>query len=274
MTRYKRYFPIPYLLAATLALGHVVFHLLKSPEVGLAWVGALVAISPLVAFMASLVLFKRARTTRHSILVLVPALLGTMLSFLAYESPASWYALWLGLLPSLAYFFWYSRLDRSAPTPIAVGGTLPELGLRDADGNTVRASNGRYALYMFVRGNWCPLCMAQVREIAAQYRELATRGVDIYVITSQPDNHTRTLARRFDVPIRFCVDEGGRLARRLGIEHPGGVPFLIGGYGVDSVLPTVLITDPQRKIIFVDMTDNYRIRPEPATFLAVLDARG
>ncbi|MEJ2239971.1 MAG: redoxin domain-containing protein [Gemmatimonadales bacterium] len=214
MTRFKRYFPIPYLLAATLALGHVVFHLLKSSEVGLAWVGALVAVSPLVAFMASLVLLKRAR-----------------------------------------------------------GGPLLELVLRDADGNAVPVSNERHALFMFVRGNWCPLCMAQVREIAAQYRELEARGVDLYVITPQPDNHTRALARRFDVPIRFCVDEGGGLARRLGIQHPGGVPFLIRGYGVDSVLPTVLITDPQRKIIFVDMTDNYRVRPEPATFLAVLDAR-
>ena len=150
---------------------------------------------------------------------------------------------------------------------------MPELALCDADGNTVHASNERHALYMFVRGNWCPLCMAQVREVAAQYRELEARGVDIYVITSQPENRARTLAEKFDVPIRFCVDEGGRLARRLGIEHPGGVPFLIGGYGADSVLPTVIITDPQRKIIFADVTDNYRVRPEPATFLAALDAR-
>ncbi|MGD8609360.1 MAG: redoxin family protein [Myxococcales bacterium] len=273
MTRFKRYFPIPYLLVATFALGHMVYHLVRSPELSLAWFGALIAISPLVAFMSSLVLFRRARTTRNSVLVLALALLGTVVSFVDYEGPASWYALLLGLLPSLGYFFWYSRLDRSAPTPIAVGVTLPELALRDADGNAVHASNERHALYMFVRGNWCPLCMAQVREVAAQYRELEARGVDIYVITSQPDSHTRALARRFHVPIRFCIDQGGRLARQLGIEHPGGVPFLIGRYGVDKVLPTVLITEPQRKIIFADMTDNYRIRPEPGTFLAALDAR-
>ncbi|MGB3052567.1 MAG: hypothetical protein WBB42_16315, partial [Polyangiales bacterium] len=39
-----------------------------------------------------------------------------------------------------------------------------------------------------------------------------------------------------------------------------------------SVLPTVLITDPDRTIIFADMTDNYCVRPEPSTFLAALDA--
>jgi hypothetical protein len=44
------------------------------------------------------------------------------------------------------------------------------------------------------------------------------------------------------------------------------------GYEADSVLPTVLITDPYGTIIFADLTDNYRVRPEPSTFLAALDA--
>lgn len=272
MNRLKRYFPIPYLLAAMLALGHGIFHLLTTPGLDLAWIGAVIAIFPLVAFMSSLVLFKRARTKRTSILVLSLAVAGAVLSLVDYETPASWYALFLGLLPSLGYFFWYSKLDRSAPTPIALGATLPVLALRDAEGNEVRASDDRYALYMFVRGNWCPLCMAQVGEVAKQYRELEARGVDVYVITSQPESQTRALAERFDAPIRFCVDDGGRLARQLGIDHPGGVPFLMRGYEADSVLPTVIITTPARKIIFADLTDNYRVRPEPSTFLAALDA--
>jgi hypothetical protein len=72
------------------------------------------------------------------------------------------------------------------------------------------------------------------------------------------------------------VDDEGELARRLGIEHIGGVPFLMDtlGYDSDSVLPTIVITDPSRKIIFVDLTDNYRVRPELSTFLAALDAQG
>ena len=75
--------------------------------------------------------------------------------------------------------------------------------------------------------------------------------------------------------MRFCVDEGGRLSRLLGIGHIGGVPFLMEplGYEADSVMPTVVITDPGRRIIFTDLTDNYRVRPEPSTFLAALDAQ-
>lgn len=275
MNRFKRYFPIPYLIAASVVIGLLLRDLVRSGELGLASLGALVAVVPLVSFMFSLVVIKRPRTMRNQYAILALAVVGTGLSFLGFASPASWYALFLGLLPSFAYVFWYSVLDRTMPSPIEVGAKLPKLDLFDTDGNAVAPSDGKHALYMFVRGNWCPLCMAQVKEIAAQYRELEARGVEVFLIARQPEANTRALAKRFDAPIRFCVDEDGRLARQLGIEHVGGVPFLMDtlGYEADSVLPTVLITDPSGTIIFADLTDNYRVRPEPRTFLSVLDAQ-
>jgi len=271
----KRYFPIPYLMAALAAIGHIVVHLVRSPEAGIAWWGALVAIVPLVTFMSSLVVVKRARTSRYLYPVLALAVIGTTLSFLGFASPASWYALFLGLITSFVYVFWYSVLDRTGPTVIEVGATLPELELYDSEGNSITPTQGKHGLYMFVRGNWCPLCTAQVKEVAAQYRELEARGVEVFLIARQPARNMRALARRFDAPIRFCVDEDGQLARRLGIEHIGGVPFLMEtlGYDSDSVLPTVVIVDSSRRIIFADSTDSYRVRPEPSTFLAALDAQ-
>jgi len=275
LSAWKRYFPIPYLILGTAAIVHLVSHLVRSPEAGLAWVGALVAVVPLVSFMLSLAVIKRARTFRHQYLILALAVVGTTMSFLDFESPASWYALFLGLVPTFVYVFWYSVLNRSVPTPLQVGANMPELDLRDGDGHAVIPSEGKYGLYMFVRGNWCPLCMAQVKEIAAQYRELEARGVEVFLISRQRAANSRSLARRFDAPIRFCVDEEGNLARQLGIEHVGGVPFLMEplGYEADSVMPTVVITDPARRVIFADLTDNYRVRPDPSTFLEVLDAQ-
>lgn len=272
----KRYFPIPYLILASVAIGHIITHLVRAPEAGLAWVGALVAVAPLAVFMSSLVLFQRARTSRNQYPLLALALVGTVVSFVGFESPASWYALFLGLIGTFAYVFWYSILDRPVQSVLSVGATLPELELFDDEGNPVTATAGKHGLYMFIRGNWCPLCMAQVKEIAAQYRELEARGVEVFLISRQPAANTRALAKRFDAPIRFCVDEDGRLARQLGIEHLGGVPFLMEplGYDADSVLPTVLIIDPSRRIIFSDLTDIYRVRPELSAFLAALDAQG
>lgn len=274
MPRLKRYFPIPYIVVGSLVIAYGVWKIVEAPAMPWAWFGAVAAIAPFVLFLLSLAVVRRARTARNQVALLVTSVVGTLVSLLSYESPASWLALFLGLVPSLAYVFWYSKLDRSGSIGLSVGATLPELDLVDAEGNPVVPTPGKHVLYMFVRGNWCPLCMAQVKEIASEYRELEARGVEVFVITPQPETKTRALANRFDVPMRFCVDKGNRVARKLGIEHREGVAFGIEalGYDAETVLPTVLITDPQRRLIFADLTDNYRVRPEPSTFLAALDA--
>ena len=44
------------------------------------------------------------------------------------------------------------------------------------------------------------------------------------------------------------------------------------GYDSETVLPTIIITNTNTKghILWAHETDNYRIRPEPDTFLKVL----
>jgi hypothetical protein len=43
------------------------------------------------------------------------------------------------------------------------------------------------------------------------------------------------------------------------------------GYDSDVPRPTVFLTAAGGALMYYDLTDNYRIRPEPAEFLAVLD---
>jgi len=46
------------------------------------------------------------------------------------------------------------------------------------------------------------------------------------------------------------------------------------GYDSDTVLPTAILTDQNGVILFTDQTDNYRVRPEPDTFLRVFTEHG
>lgn len=46
------------------------------------------------------------------------------------------------------------------------------------------------------------------------------------------------------------------------------------GYDSDTVLPTVIITDKDGRIVWTHETDNYRVRPEPDTYLEVLRRHG
>ena len=50
---------------------------------------------------------------------------------------------------------------------------------------------------------------------------------------------------------------------------PAGMEIL--GYDKDTVYPTVLITDADGRIIYSDLTNNYRIRPEPEEFIKLLN---
>jgi mannose-6-phosphate isomerase-like protein (cupin superfamily) len=44
-------------------------------------------------------------------------------------------------------------------------------------------------------------------------------------------------------------------------------------YATDTVMPAVIMTIGEGKIIFVDLTDNYRFRPELKDFLKVSEVQ-
>ncbi len=275
MQTLKRLFVMPYLLASLLAAGHCVWHIATAETVELAWYGAALALVPMLGFMVYLAISSTARTSRFMWIQLAGALLGSALAAVELQPvlPVV-YTLVLGLGGVLAYIFWYSMLDRGVNTVLQPGWELPEFELEDADGNAVASSSfrGRKLLMMFYRGNWCPLCVAQVRELAERYRELEKRGVNVVLISPQPHKNTRQLAEKFDVPMQFYVDRDNRAASILQIAHRGGIALGISGYGADTVYPTVIIADERGRIMYTDLTENYRLRPEPDVFLDFLDS--
>lgn len=274
MQHLKRYFVVPFLLCCVLASAHTLWHIATTSPVDPAWYGAAIALLPMLGFMIFLGIGSRARTSARMPLQCLAAVAGALLSLTGEQPALPMVYVWLlGLGGVSAYVFWYSRLGRGANRVLAVGEPLPEFELEDTDGNAISSRRflGRKAVLLFYRGNWCPLCVAQVRELADQYRELADRGADVILISPQPHKQTRQLATRFEVPLQFYVDRGGRAARQLDILHKDGIALGISGYGNDTVLPTVLITDEAGTLLYADLTDNYRVRPEPAAFLSILD---
>lgn len=278
--RLKRLFVLPHFAFLGLVLVHSLW---RSATTGLApvWLGPLLVAGGFFAFMGWVMATGAARTSRH-----LPGLLSTGAAGLALalagaglgSAPAGLPVAYAtaGFASLLLYVFWYSRLDRRPSEALRPGAELPEFVIEDERGEPLSslALRGQPVVWLFFRGNWCPLCMAQIRELAERYKALEARGAQVALVSPQSHEHTRALARRFEVPFRFLVDRGGRAARELGILHEGGVPAGMPGYGVDTILPTAIVTDAEGRILFVDQTDNYRVRPEPDTFLAVLDAAG
>lgn len=245
-----------------------------------AWGGVLLTTAPLLTVITWLMTLKNvARTSAHFPFVNFLGAIGAGLAVWAWighgadiAAPLLALGAWLGFL---LYAYWFSTFGGRLPSArLSVGEALPHFTLKSAGGASVTSAQltDRPAILIFFRGNWCPLCMAQIKELAARYRDLSDLGVRVALISPQPHGNTMALAEKFKVNFDFLTDEGNAAARVLGIENANGTPMgmQMFGYANDTVLPTVVITGSDGKVVWTHQTDNYRIRPEPDTYLEVL----
>ena len=244
-----------------------------------AWLSAALATAALPFQLVSFFGLRKGRTSRNltamTALASVAAAAAVGASLLAGTGWPAAIAI-LGLLSTQFYARWYTRLDRERQAVLEVGARLPHFKVLDVDGTPVSSESflGQPTAFVFIRGNWCPLCVAQVRELAAEYQSLAARGIEVALISPQPLDETRALAERFGVAFRYLTDPAAAAAASLGIRHDGGVPPGVTqlGYEADTVFPTVIVINESGTIVFSDQTDDYRVRPEPSLFISALDA--
>ncbi len=276
--RYKSLFILPAAAATVLLLIASLVLLAISGNERIAWLGAAIAALPLPLILVRLTFFPVERTSENLPFYLLLAAAGVIIAVWEQhiEGVSGWTPTLLAVAAAgifLAYVFWYSRFGRMESAVLTVGAKLPQFSLESATGKVFSSTElkGAPAVILFYRGGWCPLCMAQIRELASRYQDMAALGIRVVLISPQASIQTQALASRFEVPFEFLVDEDNELAETLGIALSNGVPTgLPGDYAADTVLPTLVMTNENGTILFSDQTDNYRVRPEPDVFLAVL----
>ncbi|NJS13400.1 MAG: AhpC/TSA family protein [Sphingopyxis sp.] len=249
----------------------------------LSWGGVLMATAPMPVFVGFLMIFTSiVRTSERLPLINVMGFIGVGLSGYALMSGGSALAFGMavsGWVAFLVYAYWYSSYGGREPSAeIKIGAPLPAFALKSSTGARFPSAHlvGKPSILIFFRGNWCPLCSAQIKELAVRYQDLDAMGVRVVLISPQPHENTEALAKKFAVPFYFLTDEGNKAARTLGIAQEDGLPFgmQVLGYDSDTVVPTVIITDAAGKVIWTHQTDNYRVRPEPDVFLDVIRQHG
>ncbi len=249
-----------------------------------AWSGVLLTVVPILTVMMRAMMFKNlARTSAHFPLINLLGLAGVVLAGYIWvttntESLAALLAAG-GWVSFLLYSYWYSTYNNRQPSEkLVIGAKLPHFTVRDVNDNLVSSSQltDRPAILIFYRGNWCPFCSAQLKELIARYKEIDALGVRVAMIAPQPHENTVGVSKIYDAKFDFLTDEDNAAARTLGIEHKNGLPMGMQmlGYDSDTVMPTVIITGKDGKIVWTHETDNYRVRPEPDTYLQVLRQQG
>ncbi len=237
-------------------------------------IGVLLSAFPIIIFFSALFIKPVARTSTTLTSFTIPIVIGTAVTLFSFNLNTIIISLVLAIGWFL-YLTWYSKFEKRDQNTIQVGRKLPHITFENIEKQKVSLTtfNSDYKVLLFFRGNWCPLCMAQIKEIANEYQELATRNAEVFLISSQPHEFTESLAKKYDVPFNYLIDVNNENAKKLNILHENGLPmgFQVFGYTSDVVMPTVIITNKANDVIFADLTDNYRVRPEPATFLKIID---
>ncbi|MEM6721188.1 MAG: redoxin domain-containing protein [Bacteroidota bacterium] len=240
----------------------------------------------IVFFFGSLFIRPLARTDSVLIPYTFCVFLGCMMSLIVGNLQEDIHFRFFGLLGNILltacwvlYLLWYSyfqKRDAESNTILKVGNCLPLLRFEDAEKVTVTSEKfaGTPSIFIFYRGNWCPFCMAQIKEMVSKHEELTDRNINTVFISSQPHGFSENLTKKYPLDFQFLVDVNGEVAQQLNIFHSYGLPFgfQLFGFKSHTSLPTIIITDAEEKIIYTNQTDNYRERPEPKTLLRIIDA--
>ena len=222
---------------------------------------------------------KIARTSEHMVVISVPSFLGYIIVLYQFYFNsdinilvAMFYSLSAFFITFL-YIYWYSNNNRIKSAIIQNSQTLPEFTLFDNDGKSISSESfiGTQTLLFFHRGNWCPLCMAQIDEIADLYKKFEENNINLVFISPQPEQNTKRLAAKYKLSFNFYTDKNNKVAKQLGLVHMFGLPFGFQALGYDShsVYPTVIAVDARGVVLYNDQTSNYRLRPEPQELLKV-----
>ena len=171
---------------------------------------------------------------------------------------------------------------------LAVGVTIPEFQLPDHDGKTTSSSDllakGRMVL-CFIRGRWCPFCVAQMEAMNLILPEIEQAGATLVTISPQTVQQSFFMRDQHKLRFPLLSDAGNKVARRFGLtyrvpEEQKGIyqrafvtlPFVNGDDSWELPIPATYVIDRDGTALYASANEDYAERPEPEDILRALGA--
>ena len=188
----------------------------------------------------------------------------------------TWVLIATAIVVVAALLFFRDKLrGKAVPDDLRPGNPLPEFTAVDENGDPLSSTDlrGRPSVLLFVRGNWCPFCSKQVKNLTRFYKEINESGAHLILVTPKPLETTRRVADFFDVKFEFWLDESLAIGKRLGLVQESGVPDDYDKeYGRDTLWPASLIVDGKGIIRHTELSRFIADRPDPEKLLRIVRA--
>jgi peroxiredoxin len=169
------------------------------------------------------------------------------------------------------------------------GAKASSFELPDHNGNLVSSadllSRGRLVL-QFMRGRWCPFCVAQMEAMSAVAAEIAAAGASIVAVSPQTTKQAFFMHNQHKLAFPLLVDSHNQLARQFGLVYHVpeeqqalysrtfvNLPFINGDPSWELPIPATFVIDRDGVIVFASANEDYADRPEPLDILAAISAR-
>jgi peroxiredoxin len=169
---------------------------------------------------------------------------------------------------------------------LPVGAKIPQVQLQDHDGKTISSSDllaeGRLVL-CFIRGRWCPFCVAQMEAMNLILPEIGHAGATLAAISPQTVQQSFFMRDQHKLRFPLLSDAGNKIAREFGLTYrvPDeqkaiyqrafvNLPFVNGEDSWELPIPATYVIDRDGTVLYASANEDYMERPEPAEIIRFL----
>lgn len=165
-------------------------------------------------------------------------------------------------------------------SPYLIGEVLPDANLNDINGKSVTLNSilsKKPTVLVFYRGGWCPYCNAQLSGLAKIEKEILALNYQIIAVSPDDFSNIDDTIKEDAVNYQIFSDPNAELIQKIGIgfkTQDNLKSYLVKKRNLKSAdvipVPTVMIINGDKEILFEYINPNYKKRLSPEMLLAVL----
>jgi peroxiredoxin len=175
----------------------------------------------------------------------------------------------LAVVLALLFLFVTKASDLTAQQPaIAVGDSAPDFTAPDANGQQFWLSSlrGSPVLLKFYRGYWCPYCVGELDQLNRYAKDFAALGVTLVALSSDRVDELQAFRRKHDWAITLLADPALDVHRLYNVQQRNFTPRR--GPFRDLAIPSTILIDRDGRVLLIEQSVNFRVRPQADRILA------
>ncbi len=171
---------------------------------------------------------------------------------------------------------------------LPVGAKIPEFQLQDHHGKIISSSDllSKGCLVLcFIRGRWCPFCVAQMEAMNLVLPEIERAGVTLAAISPQTVQQSFFMRDQHKLRFPLLSDAGNIVAKQFALTYRvpdeqkavyqrafTNLPFINGDDSWELPIPATYVIDRDGTVLYASANEDYTERPEPEDIIRFLCA--